>query len=355
MRTPRRFPGLVAIALLAVSADAPMATELSAPPPPAVGFTFSPKSLDAGMDEDVALHSLLVRLHPDLVRLPVYWDSVAPDRETLDFTEVDGLLKVISGYNAKALRRPVRVILIVGARNIVTPEVHMPSWIDDGVEIDQLLGSEVYHHYLEATFERYAASPLLYAWQVENEPLDSTNDTLGNIALSTQSVAQEIDVLRNLDAVHPVVITTFNSSHVNLDKAALNRFGWIYEAIFGNAVGHPQQALTLGDALGLDLYVVTPSTPLDQVSAETRVAWKAQALRFWSDRAARENKNVWVTEMQGAPWDATAGFTTDDLLASAHAYRGAGPTVVLLWGVEQWLDAPDWMTAGRSVFKILRS
>src|SRR5690242_7531480 len=161
------------MALLAIPADAPLAPE-PAPPPPAVGFTFSPKNLDAGIDEDVALHSLLVRLHPDLVRLPVYWDSVAPDPQTLDFTEMDGLLKVISDYDVRSVRRTARVILIVGARNIVAPEVHLPSWMDDSIDIDQLLGSEAYNRYLEATFERYAASPLLYAWQVENEPLDST-------------------------------------------------------------------------------------------------------------------------------------------------------------------------------------
>ena len=350
----RKLPGLIGIVLVSLLADGQAPPKPPAPAP-SVGFTFSPKALADGVDEYTALRRLLVRLHPDLVRLPVYWDGVAPDPTTLDFSEVDGLLKVISDYNSRTSHRPSRAILVVGARNVLTPEVHVPWWVDASAELDQVIESQPYQGYLRATFEHYAQHPILYAWQVENEPLDSSNELLGDISLSERSLENEIDALRDLDRVHPIVVTTYNSSHVNLDKAALSRFGWIYETIFGSAVGHPQDALTLGDVLGLDLYVVTPSTPLDQASAEERIAWKAQALRFWSDRAAGLGKDVWVTEMQGGPWATTDGFTTADLLASARAYRDAGASVVLLWGVEQWLQSPGWMTAGRCAISIMRA
>ena len=85
-----------------------------------------------------------------------------------------------------------------------------------------------------------------------------------------------------------------------------------------------------------------------------RIDWKAQALRFWSAQAERSGKELWVTEMQAAPWNGTGGFTTDDLRASAAAYRDSGAGVILLWGVEEWLDSPDWMAAGRYAIGVMR-
>jgi hypothetical protein len=124
--------------------------------------------------------------------------------------------------------------------------------------------------------------------------------------------------------------------------------------LFGNPAGHPLDALELGDALGLDVYVVTPSTPLAEASAEKRIDWKAQSLRFWSAKAGQAGKELWVTEMQAAPWTGTDGFSVADLNASALAYRGSGASVILLWGVETWLDQPQWMAAGRCAMAAMR-
>jgi hypothetical protein len=110
----------------------------------------------------------------------------------------------------------------------------------------------------------------------------------------------------------------------------------------------------MGDTLGLDLYVVTDSTPLDTNSASTRIAWKEESLDYWQSQASKNGRALWVTEMQATPWIGTTGFTTSDLLSSALAYRGHGVSVYLLWGVEDWLDSPAWMTAGVTAVKLLR-
>ena len=114
-------------------------------------------------------------------------------------------------------------------------------------------------------------------------------------------------------------------------------------------------ALAAGDVLGLDVYVVTPSTPLNEAPAARRIEWKRQALGYWSSVAAQEGKQLWITEMQGAPWQDTPGFTPADLEVSAQAYRASSPAAVLFWGVESWLQSRDWMRAGRHSFSILRS
>jgi hypothetical protein len=119
-------------------------------------------------------------------------------------------------------------------------------------------------------------------------------------------------------------------------------------------VGHPKPALELGDILGLDVYVATPSTPLDDASVTERIGWKAATLAYWADQGVQSGKEVWVTEMQGSTWNGDPSFGPEDLLESAQQYSGTGVSAVLLWGVEDWLSSPAWMAAGQTAFQTLR-
>ena len=101
--------------------------------------------------------------------------------------------------------------------------------------------------------------------------------------------------------------------------------------------------------------MVTPSTDLAEASARTRIAWKAQTLDYWAQKSRDAGKQLWVTEMQAAPWQDVPGFTPADLQRSATAYRGRGVSVILLWGVEDWLENDGWMQAGQHAVEILRA
>jgi len=353
----------VAFALAAVVAPSAAYPDASAPAPPPlnpplVGFSFSPAALPPGVPLEQGLNQLLDTLQPDLIRLPVYWSSVAPSASTLDYREVDQMIAAVAAHNKKKRARQTQVVLVVGARNLVFPEVHLPGWLatGDSHKLASLLKVPSYHRYLETTFERYVELPLLYAWQVENEPLDNAPvNQLTNGALPASMVKSEVDLLQSIDPVHEVIVTSFNSSHVQLDMEAVSPLGWLFAHLPGpRPAGHPMQALTMGDALGLDLYVVTAATPLDKLSAATRISWKEESLDYWQSQAQKHGKAFWITELQGTPWMGTDGFTIEDMISSALAYRGHGVSVYLLWGVENWLTAPDWMSAGITSINILR-
>jgi hypothetical protein len=305
-----------------------------------------------------ALTVLLATLQPDLVRLPIYWSTVAPTPTSLDYSDVDRLIATIQAHNSKKGSRHTQVVFVVGARNLVYPDVHLPDWLDrrDVHKLDQLLNTASYHTYLETTYRRYASLSLLRAWQVENEPLDNARlNELTNGAVPASTLRWEVDLLRSIDLVHEAVVTTFNSSHVSLDARAASPLAWIYARLPGaKPAGHPAQALTMGDTLGLDLYVVTESTPLDVITPSTRIVWKEETLDYWQAQAQNHGRALWVTEMQASPWFGTAGFTLDDLLSSALAYRGHGVSAYLLWGVEEWIDSPEWMATGITAIGLLR-
>jgi len=361
----KRLAIVIASALASVLVPAaafPMITVDPAPPPlnpPLVGFSFSPAAVPSYLDPVQALTVLLTRLQPDLVRLPIYWSTVAPSPTSLDYGDVDRLIATIEAHNNTKGSRHTQVVLVVGARNLVYPEVHLPDWLDtrDVHELDKLLKTASYRTYLETTYRRYASLSLLRGWQVENEPLDNASlNELTNGALPESTMRWEVDLLRSIDLMHEVVVTTFNSSHVTLDARAASPLAWLYARLPGaKPAGHPAQALTMGDTLGLDLYVVTESTPLDVITPSTRISWKEETLDYWQRQAQDHGRALWVTEMQAAPWFGTTGFTLDDLLSSALAYRGHGVSAYLLWGVENWIDSPEWMATGLTAIRLLRA
>ncbi|HVD00002.1 MAG TPA: hypothetical protein VNG93_02495 [Candidatus Dormibacteraeota bacterium] len=349
----------LSLSILAVGATVPPTIAQPRPVHTQVGFTFVPGNAQwLGFEPAPSLDRLIRRLRPDLVRIPVYWGDVAPDQATLDFTQVDQLLQVISADNSRRHAHQTQVILVVGVRNLSWPEVHLPAWVDTsgGLDLAKITASASYLAYLAGTFRHFAGNPVLNAWQIENEPLDNTNLSLGQVALAGGVVADEVALLKSIDPIHRAVITTYNSASINLDLEASSSFGWLFNILPGpKPAGHPQPTLELADVLGLDVYVDTPSTPLAQASVLERIGWKATTLTYWASEAAKSGKEVWITEMQGAPWNGDPGFNEEDLLESAQVYAGTGVSVILLWGVENWLADPGWMAAGQAAIDDLRT
>ena len=324
------------------------------PSPPLVGFSFSPEeSVWAGRDPSEDLALLLDATQPDLVRLPIYWEDVEPAPGMLDFEGIDPLLAVVADHNLTAAN-PTRVVLTVGARNFLYPELHEPDWAGPREQpfLDQAQGTAAYRLYFDSSIARYRDSPLLYAWQVENEPLDEVaNELTGADQISETQLAWEIGEVHRLDPQHQAVVTTYDGLNVYVDWLRVHA-----PAFVSDYNGHPLDALNIADALGLDLYVDGPNIPYRHLATvNVREIWKQQALHFWAAMASKQGKSVWLAEMQAQPWEDSDTFAPKDLIASAVDYRQENLQVVLMWGVETWLSDPSWLTAGAKAMQILRS
>jgi hypothetical protein len=329
----------------------------SKPPAPLVGFSYSPLTSQwAQRDPAQDLAILLDETDPDLVRLPVYWESVEPTADSLDFSSVDELLAVVQQHNLLA-DRPTRVVLTIGARNFLYPELHEPAWAAPRQQphLNDVQSAAAYRAYFVGSLTRYRSSPLLYAWQVENEPLDYVvNAITGADQITVAQLSWEIAQAHELDPGHKVVMTSFDGWNVSVDMLQL--YAPVVLAGLGvNPSGHPGESLAAGDALGLDLYVDGPSTPLRFTNTDLRSEWKQQALDFWAGQARAQGKDLWLAEMQAQPWNNVLGFTPANLVASAVDYRQEPLKVVLLWGVDTWLQDPAWMAAAQRAMTILRS
>jgi len=348
--------GLVLIITLAVALGSE--TWPQTPPPAAqVGFSFSPvTSEQANRDPAHDLAVLLAATNPDVVRLPVYWEYVEPSQGTLDFSSVDSLFDAISAHNAQTARA-TRIVLSIGARNFLYPELHEPAWAGPRAQpyITQAQSGQAYRDYFSASIARYRGSPLLYAWQVENEPLDVVGNALTGVDnIDPGQLAWEIAQVHRLDPGHKVLTTTYDGWNVGVDMLQVYTTP-LLQLLQGYPSGHPQETLEAGDALGLDLYLEGPSIPLTFTSVDLRAEWKRQALSFWSSQAKAAGKELWLAEMQAQPWGDSTSFTPADLVDSAEDYRQERLQVVLMWGVDTWLSDPAWLKAGIQAMHILRS
>ncbi len=326
------------------------------PPAPLVGFSFSPaSSLNESRDPARDLALLLSATNPDLVRLPAYWEYVEPVQGRYDFSSVDTLLAAIAQHNAVTTRQ-TRVVLTIGVRNFLWPELHEPAWAGPRQQpyITEAQDSEAYRAYFAASVARYRDSPLVYAWQVENEPLDVVGNLLtGDDDIDPSRLGWEIGEVHRLDPGRKVVTTTYDGWNVAVDMLQVYATPLLH-LLGGYPSGHPEQTLEAGDALGLDLYLEGPSVPLNFTSVDLRAEWKRQALSFWAAQTRKSGKELWLSEMQAQPWGQSMSFTPADLVDSAMDYRQERLQVVLMWGVNRWLDDPAWFEAGIAAMNILR-
>ena len=347
--------GLIVLVVLALALGSE--TWPHRPAPPLAGFSFSPlASEQAHRDPGADLARILDATDPDVVRLPVYWELVQPTPEVLDFSSVDELLDVVEVHNQSSPHQ-TRVVLTVGARNFLFPELHQPAWAGarEQPNIGEVQSAAAYREYFDSSITRYRSSPLLYAWQVENEPLDKVvNAYTGYDVVSDMQMAWEVSEAHRLDPGRKVVVTSYNALNSTFDMMQVYTPQLLF--LIGGGSGHPGEALAAGDAFGLDIYLDGPYIPWrDFTTIALRSQWKQQSIAFWADRAHAEGKQMWLTEMQAQPWGTSKTFTPADLIASAHDYRQEQLDVALLWGVETWLEDPAWLEAGRKAIGILRA
>jgi hypothetical protein len=348
--------GLLLIITLAVALGSE-AWPQTLPPPAQVGFSFSPVTSQlANRDPVHDLSVLLSATNPDVVRLPVYWEYVEPTLGAYDFSSVDSLLGAVAAHNAVS-GWPTRVVLTVGARNFLYPELHEPAWAGPREQpyITLAQSGQAYRDYFASSIARYRDSQLLYAWQVENEPLDVVGNPLTGVDdIDPGQLAWEIGEVHRLDPMHKVLTTTYDGWNVAVDMLQVYATP-LLQLMRGYPSGHPEDTLEAGDALGLDLYLEGPSIPLNFTSVDLRAEWKRQALSFWSSQATATGKELWLAEMQAQPWGDSTSFTPSDLVDSAEDYRQERLQVVLMWGVDTWLADPAWLNAGIRAMNILRA
>ncbi len=315
------FAAALTLALLAAAGgDAPPRGD----EPVSVGTTFSPeRALGSGLDDLVAFRRLEA-MGFAVIRLTVDWDAV----DTAGFGRLDRLV-------VEAERSGQALMLTVGMKAPGWPEFHVPARLAWATPSDGQMQADALAH-VRRTVERYRASRVVVAWQVENEPLDPVGPRRWH--LGGDFLLQEMAEVRRQDH-RPIVLSAFGPLRRTCDHVS-SRDGCDAGALAGaDATGSSTELLRMlepNDVLGLDVYTGVGLSRATDCWPERAAGWRALA--------AAAHRQVWVTELQAEPWEPTAA-TLDQPLSTSPArmagdfatLRGLGYRHILLWGSEYWL------------------
>ncbi len=277
-----------------------------------LGITFSPRyAEELHMNPRSLFERVIQDLHPQKIRIPVYWDEIQPNATSSpNFSHLDF-------YVRRAEEKGVKLILALGYKVPRYPECFIPPWAERLKEKDF---NAALLREIGMVVERYKHSPAIKAWQVENEPFFPFGQCSPSI--SGDRLKLEINEARKRDPLHPVMITESGE--------------------FGFWPITPQNVDILGISLyrrQLSPYIPWFKSPLPPLFYEI----KAKMFKFLHGR----NKNVIVSELQMEPWANDPLTETSipyqirvmplkDMGNNIQFSKDAGFREVYSWGVEWW-------------------
>lgn len=161
------------------------------------GVTFSTvMARELGLDPRETYDAILDDLKTRLIRLPVYWNDIEKEDGVFDFSEYDY-------FFARAEEKEAKLIPVVGRKLPRWPECHIPEW-------SKSLSREEFQKRVEAEIRavvsRYAASPAVIRWQIENEPFHIYGAGCADKKISASDIDAEIALVRSLDS-RPIMLT----------------------------------------------------------------------------------------------------------------------------------------------------
>lgn len=299
------------------------------PGTPAYGVTFSkPYAESLGLDWRGSYRAILDDLGARMLRIPVYWNEVAPESGIFRFDDYDWLV-------SEAAKRRATVILAVGRKLPRWPECHSPEWASILSEKEQ---EEKIRDYIITTVNRYKSFSAVVGWQVENEPFLRFGDCP---RFQKRFLDQEIALVRGLDA-KPIMVT--DSGELSLWVPAARRADW-----FGTTMYRHVWTRWSG-------YFTYPLPP---------AFFKVK--RVLTELIARPDKML-VIELQAEPWlpeQPPNRFPLEEQLSHMDIERfqsmleyaqRSGFDTFYLWGTEWWwwlktkADRPEIWNAARGLF-----
>lgn len=275
------------------------------------GVTFSaPYAEGLGLEWKKVYTEMFKDLKPKYIRLSAYWNSVEKQRGEIDFSDLDFQVD-------EAVKNNAKIVIGVGRRLPRWPECHDPQWIK-GLSQSSLKNAQL--SYVEAVVTHFSDRSNVIAWQVENEPFLSTFGICPQ--LDTEILDAEINLVKKLDPVRPVIIT---------DSGELSF--WMYSG-------------ARGDIFGTTFY---------------RYVFSDVFKRYWTNHIPalyyrfkggmlsilHPGKPIVIMELEAEPWTTkgipntpideqfkTMGINNFETIVKIAGSTGFSPQY--LWGVEWW-------------------
>jgi len=317
---------------------------------PVFGVNFSCEHAEyLGLDCIALFTEVLDDLGAWHVRLSAYWSAIERESGVYDFSSIDPLLDL-------AHSRGARVVVTVGMKAQRHPEFWLPEWLAPGIaapvkgfpEDTPELQAALFP-YLAAAARHLGAHPAIEAFQVENEPFTSPKSTSKGWSVRPAFLLQEVAAVRAADpGGHPIVVNHGSWSRWD------TRWRWI---------------LDHADVLGQSVYTKRQRGPWSWFYLQPyRWGWITPELPEQARYAARQGKTMWITELQGEPFEhpsvdlrrvatgEAGSHSPARLRRNIGIARRSGASRAYFWGVEWWAylrhrrgDATLWATGREAI------
>jgi len=300
------------------------------------GVTFSHQfGIYTDIDWKDAYTDMLTELDPDVVRIPVYWNTIEEDEGSFDFSVYDLLIE-------EAKKHDTELVLAIGMRVPRWPECHIPEWAR---ELPLAKQKEEVKDVIEKTINRYKHEEIISMWQVENEPfLPFFGDCPPP---DGDQLAEEIDLVRLIDDSRPILVTDAGETG-----------SWVFAARHGDVFGTTMYRIVWSELLSPYLgFIKYPFPP--------KFFWlKANIVHLLHG----DDKEIINVELQAEPWgpeffhsytrdlaEESPSMNLPQFYDNIEYARDVGFPTVYLWGVEWWYmlkeeyDDPRFWEAARDV------
>ncbi len=297
--------------------------------PKEYGFTWSSAYAQfLGIEPVYGLQTVLRELRPTVVRLPVYWNEVEPERNQYRWGQVDKMVQSLVDAD-------VKIQFVVGLKQPRWPECWFPAWTKTLSEPELQAALKTHVQMVVARYNPHAT-----LWQVENEPTFPAS--FGECGRSRGHWLEE--ELAWVAASSSVPMSTSMSGELSTWRTPSTRL----------------------QALGVSLYRVISTPIFPRFSYWFLPSWSYD-LRAWL-LSRVQPQIMYVSEFQMEPWiigdvrtlSLETQFRTFDLNQMQKNFVYAEQLrmkTVLFWGVEWWLwmkeqrQRPEFMETASAFFR----
>ncbi len=280
---------------------------------PHIGTTFSHlQAKSYGLDPEQALSELIeANLAP--IRLCAYWSELEITQSEFNFEPILSLLDICQEKN-------VPVVLCMGMKAPRWPEFYIPKWLETK-SITQT--KDFLFIFLKKILDQTKKFSCITHYQVENEPLDPSGPK--NLKIPLDLLTEEVSLIRSIDPSKKILLTAW-----------------------GNTLSKRQtlpQLNQLADVVGLDLYYKVPWSFLGGIFHG--YSGPADSQYSLKQLIHKNDKPVWITELQAEPWETSPINPLSDthpsisprlLSGNLENAHDLGIQTILLWGSEYWLS-----------------
>jgi len=274
------------------------------------GVNFSQKHAELlGLDWQENYSALLSDLGVERIKVLTQWDLLEPAPAQYDFNDLDWQIEEAEKQNAK-------VLLVMGIKTGRWPECHIPDWTKNLSKEEQ---QNRILKLIENIVLRYQNSKVIWAWQVENEPLFPFGECPWTDKVFLK---KEIQLVKSLDSKpRPVIISDSGEGSF-----------WITAAQLGDIIATTMYKKVWFNQLNTYVYYPLPPT----------FYWrKAQLI----DKIF--NKKVIVGELQAEPWgpkllyespieEQEKSMNLEMFKSNIEFAKKTGLDEFYLWGAEWW-------------------